>query len=162
VYYLRARKTDTVMETYYPSTLLWAEAEAVSPVLTWGQQQQPWQDDPGEGGGKDDSGQENDGVMAGTRAYEVSFDEGGSDIPTFTITMLPVPAPLTGVGVIEGTVVLENESAGTRGGDEETACRVYLKVKEAEVIAQTETDANGKFRFENVPYGDFQVLLDVE
>ena len=162
VYYLRARKTDTAMETYYPSTLLWAEAEVVSPVLTWGQQQQPWQDDPGEGGGKDDSGQENDGVMAGTRAYEVSFDEGGSDIPTFTITMLPVPAPLTGVGVIEGTVVLENESAGTRGGDDETACRVYLKVKEAEVIAQTETDANGKFRFENVPYGDFQVLLDVE
>ena len=82
-----------------------------------------------------------------------------------SIAMQAAPAPMTGIGVIEGTVVLNEPAAGTRGGDSEAeteTCRVYLKEKDAEIVAQTETDANGKFRFENVPYGDYQVLLDVE
>ena len=200
-YYLKARKTDAAMETYYPNTLLWSEAEAVSPLIGASQQGQSGgkdSDEQGETGsdeqGGKDSGQEdgNGGEQAGnqeegiagqpgqeggaiekpgqeggasTRAHEVEMDDGnGSSIPTFTIAMLAVPAPLTGTGVIEGTVVLSAVAAGTRGeGEAETeTCRVYLKAKDAEVVAQTETDANGKFRFENVPFGDYQVLLDVE
>ena len=156
-YYLKARKTDAAMETYYPSTLLWSEAEAVNPLIGASQQGQPG------GKGSNEQGETQGG--ASTRAHEVEMDDGnGSSITTFTIAMLAVPAPLTGTGVIEGTVVLSAVAAGTRGeGEAETeTCRVYLKAKDAEVVAQTETDANGKFRFENVPFGDYQVLLDVE
>ena len=206
-YYLKARKTDAAMETYYPSTLLWSEAEAISPQIGASQQGQPGgkdygeegeasegpsgtQDEAGEGqtgqqgeasegqsGTQDEGGEGQSGTQEGgsteqpgqkdgayTRGYEVTMDEGSSSIPTFTIAMLATPAPLTGIGVIEGTVVLNEPAAGTRGDSEaETeTCKVYLKAKDAEIVAQTETDANGKFRFENVPFGDYQVLLDVE
>ena len=124
-YYVKARKTDDTMETYYPNVQLWGEAETVEP------EPRSWEED--------------------WKPTSVS------------IAMQAAPAPLTGTGVIEGTVVV-NIPAGTRGDDEaETgSCRVYLKEKDAEIVAQTETDANGKFRFENVPFGDYQVLLDVE
>jgi hypothetical protein len=184
-YYLKARKTDAAMETYYPSTLLWSEAEAISPQIGASQQGQPGGKDYGEegeasegqSGTQDEGGEGQSGAQEGgsteqpgqkdgayTRGYEVTMDEGSSSIPTFTIAMLATPAPLTGIGVIEGTVVLNEPAAGTRGDSEaETeTCKVYLKAKDAEIVAQTETDANGKFRFENVPFGDYQVLLDVE
>ena len=206
-YYLKARKTDAAMETYYPSTLLWSEAEAISPQIGASQQGQPGGKDYGEegeasegqsgqqgeasegqsgqqgeasegqSGTQDEGGEGQSGTQEGgsteqpgqkdgayTRGYEVTMDEGSSSIPTFTIAMLATPAPLTGIGVIEGTVVLNEPAAGTRGDSEaETeTCKVYLKAKDAEIVAQTETDANGKFRFENVPFGDYQVLLDVE
>ena len=130
-YFVKARKTDGTMDTYYPNVQLWSEAEQIEP--------EPY-----------------------------SWEEGWQ--PTsVSIAMQAAPAPLTGIGVIEGTVLLDKPS-GTRyvsftRGDVEAetgSCRVYLKKKEAEIIAQTETDANGKFRFEKVPFGDFEVLLDVE
>ena len=123
-YYVRARKTEGTMETYYPNKQLWSEAEQIEP------EPQSWEEN--------------------WKPTSVS------------ITMQAAPAPLTGTGVIEGTVVLSDAAAGTRGEGETETCKVYLKAKDAEIVAQTETDANGKFRFENVPFGDYQVLLDIE
>ena len=123
-YYVRARKTEGTMETYYPNKQLWSEAEQIEP------EPQSWEEN--------------------WKPTSVS------------ITMQAAPAPLTGTGVIEGTVLLSGSAAGTRGEGETETCKVYLKAKEAEIVAQTETDPNGKFRFENVPFGDYQVLLDVE
>ena len=125
-YYVKARKTDGTMDTYYPNVQLWSEAEEIEPEpYSWEEDWKP---------------------------------------TSVSIAMQAAPAPLTGIGVIEGTVVLNEPAAGTRGDSEaETeTCKVYLKAKDAEIVAQTETDANGKFRFENVPFGDYQVLLDVE
>ena len=130
-YFVKARKTDGTMDTYYPNVQLWSESEQIEPEPR-------------------------------------SWEEGWQ--PTsVSIAMQAAPAPLTGIGVIEGTVLLDKPSGTryvsfTRGDDEaETgSCRVYLKKKDAEIIAQTGTDASGKFRFEKVPFGDFEVLLDVE
>ena len=82
-----------------------------------------------------------------------------------TINMVKAPEPLQGSSVIEGTITVKasgNAARRTRSGEGETYT-VYLKVKATgNIIAQTQTDANGNFRFENVPVGDYLVVPNVD
>jgi hypothetical protein len=78
-----------------------------------------------------------------------------------TINMVEAPAPLTGSSVIEGTIMVVNK-ARTRGEDA-TTYTVYLKNKATgKVIAQTQTNASGNYRFENVPIGEYIVVPNVD
>ena len=81
-----------------------------------------------------------------------------------TINMVEAPAPLQGSSVIEGTIALQANArkAFTRaeGG---MAFTVFLKdISTSKMIAQTQTDASGKYRFENVPIGDFIVVPNID
>jgi hypothetical protein len=142
-YYVKARKTDAAMETYYPSTLLYAEAEAVK-VEAYDMEKMHQQPDVDVNG---------DGQIDENDYYEYQP-------ATCIIDMKPAPAPLQGSGTIEGSVV-RMEEVKTRAWADTESCRVYLKQKAGDVIAQTEADANGGFQFKNVPFGDYQVLLDI-
>lgn len=80
-----------------------------------------------------------------------------------TIYIAETPAPLHGSGVIEGTIILQTTaSARTRGNDDMTYT-VYLKDKSTgKMVAQTQTDASGHYKFENVPVGDYVVIPNVD
>lgn len=71
-------------------------------------------------------------------------------------------APLQGSSIIEGTIILlTTANARTRGNDDMTFT-VYLKDKSTgKIIAQTQTDANGHYKFENVPVGDYIIVPNV-
>lgn len=136
-YYLKAHATTGTLDTYYPSALFWSEAAKVEPGEKWEEKTVEGQDYP-------------DWV---------------SIINTYTVEAKEAPAPLTGSGVIEGSINQTADAAAARRAeatDNETVM-VYLKQKsDGTIIAQTTTDATGKFRFENVPFGDFQVVANID
>ena len=70
--------------------------------------------------------------------------------PSYTIDMVPKPANLEGSGDIFGSLDYESEDN----------MYAYLKNKDGKVVAFTPLEA-GTFRFQNVPYGEYQVLLEV-
>ena len=70
--------------------------------------------------------------------------------PSYTIDMVPKPANLEGSGDISGSLDYESEDN----------MYAYLKNKDGKVVAFTPLEA-GTFRFQNVPYGEYQVLLEV-
>lgn len=130
--YVKARATASTLDTYYPSALLWSDATLVKP----------------------------------------EYDEDWN-APTITIDVQwPMP-PLTGEGTITGTIgsnsasvkaLIESRFAADDGASDgsETAYTVYLRVQGGDIVAQTETDATGAYRFENVPYGQYQVLVNID
>ena len=78
-----------------------------------------------------------------------------------TINMVAAPAPLTGTCVIEGTITVVGK-ARTRSGEASTYT-VYLKDKATgKIVAQTQTDANGNYKFENVPIGEYIIVPNVD
>ena len=86
--------------------------------------------------------------------------------PTTAVINLVAALPaLTGSSVIEGTITVKasgNAARRTRADGGETYT-VYLKAKATgNIIAQTQTDANGNYRFENVPVGDYLVVPNVD
>lgn len=85
---------------------------------------------------------------------------------TVAIDVLPAPAPLTGTGIIEGTVngvgVQMVKPFYVTRADDGSTCTVYLKEKEGAIVAETTTDDSGNYRFENVPFGAYQVLINVD
>jgi len=81
-----------------------------------------------------------------------------------TINIAENPAPLQGSSVIEGTITIQATAgyALTRGGGDMT-CSVYLMDKStSKMMAQTQTDANGHYKFENVPVGDYIIIPNVD
>ena len=83
---------------------------------------------------------------------------------TATINIVEAPAPLQGSSVIEGTITVQpnTSNARTRSGGGATYT-VFLKDTSTDnIIAQTQTDANGKYRFENVPIGDYIIVPNID
>ena len=84
--------------------------------------------------------------------------------PTVTIDVQWEPAPLTGSGIIEGTV--SNGTAGARGfktaETAETGYTIYLRQKGGDIAPRTTTDCSGQYRFENVPFGTYEVLVNID
>ena len=79
-----------------------------------------------------------------------------------TINIAVPPAPLQGSSIIEGTIIIQpTAGARTRGNDDMTYT-VYLKDKSTgKIVAQTQTDASGHYKFENVPVGDYIIVPNV-
>ena len=92
------------------------------------------------------------------------------NIPTVTIDVKPVPEPLAGSGTITGTVATgeDNVRAWVSLTDDETndgtatGYSVYLRVKGGDIVAQTTTDAAGNYRFDNVPFGTYEILVNID
>lgn len=85
--------------------------------------------------------------------------------PTVSIDVQWAFAPLTGSGVIEGTVSTGTsnvKSLAPSSDETPEGYTVFLKEKEGGIVAQTTTDAAGNYRFENVPYGTYQVLVNID
>jgi len=84
--------------------------------------------------------------------------------PTITIDVRWELAPLTGYGVIEGTV--SNGTANARAFEpveaSETGYTVFLRQKGGDIVAQTTTNGGGNYRFENVPFGTYEVLVNID
>jgi len=78
---------------------------------------------------------------------------------TYYIQAVAKPAPLTGSGTISGSI---RPQTTTRADNSVSGQTVYLKGKDGNVVAYTETDANGAFRFQNVPEGSYTVLINIE
>lgn len=81
-----------------------------------------------------------------------------------TINITEAPAPLQGSSVIEGTITLQATAGNARTrGDGDMTYIVYLMDKStSKMIAQTKTDANGHYKFENVPVGDYIIIPNVD
>lgn len=90
------------------------------------------------------------------------FDEEWNPV-SVTIDMKPVPPALTGTGVIEGTVTVASSSnAPHRASADASGISVYLKKKGGAIIASEETTATGSYRFEKVPLGTYEVLVNID
>lgn len=122
-HYVKARATESTMETYYPATSLWTSASPVSI-----ESENSWN----------------------PKQVEISLQ--------------PIPAPLTGIGVIEGIVSSATAShARARAAALQTSIMVYLlDAQSGDIVAQASTDDAGRFRFENVPFGSYQVLPNID
>lgn len=86
-------------------------------------------------------------------------------IDVYAIQMLPAPAPLTGTGVIEGTIARNGQNANTLRNralatSEGWDVNMLLIDSEGHIIATVQVDANGHFKFENVPFGTYTVRPD--
>lgn len=90
-------------------------------------------------------------------------DESAWDPKLLEINLLPMPAPLAGTGVIEGTVNTDQPAVGRRkAAGAQAGIIVYLLDDAGNVVAQTSTDDGGKYRFENVPFGSYTVLPNID
>ena len=81
------------------------------------------------------------------------------------ILLQPIPAQMTGNGVIEGVISRTHATnrAPALSEEEETAIMVYLvDTSTGYIVAQVAADADGKFRFENVDYGTYQVVPNID
>ncbi|MBQ7237932.1 MAG: carboxypeptidase regulatory-like domain-containing protein [Bacteroidales bacterium] len=86
-------------------------------------------------------------------------------IDVYAIQMLPAPAPLTGTGIIEGTIARNSQNANAlrnraMAASEEWDVNMLLINNEGHIIATVQVDANGHFKFENVPFGTYTVRPD--
>ena len=81
-----------------------------------------------------------------------------------TINIVETPAPLQGSSVIEGTITLQATAGNARTrGDGGMTYTVYLiDESTGKMIAQTQTDANGHYKFENVPVGNYIIVPSVD
>ena len=83
-----------------------------------------------------------------------------------TIYIAETPAPLHGSGVIEGTITVQPDASNARtrsNGDMAMTFTVFLKdISTDKIIAQTQTDASGHYKFENVPIGDYIVVPNID
>lgn len=131
-YYIKARKTGSTLDTYYPSALIWSNATAVDLTPIYDQE-----------------------------TYETRPMD-------FVIDVKEVPEVLTGTGVIEGTVAALSSAAQARAdrmnapAGETDTYTIYLMRKDAGIVATTQTDAAGNYRFENVPFGSWFVLVNID
>ncbi|MBQ9201378.1 MAG: carboxypeptidase regulatory-like domain-containing protein [Bacteroidales bacterium] len=85
----------------------------------------------------------------------------------FSVAALPLLSPTVGIGVIEGKVDLSAEVSTKPFGPYRTArsagpYTLYLKETGGQIIAQAVTDAGGYYRFEQLPFGNYQILLNCE
>ena len=81
---------------------------------------------------------------------------------TATIRLKEALPPLQGNSVIEGKITVQTTNASRTRSSGETYT-VYLKDKSnGNIIAQTQTDTNGNFKFENVPVGDYIVVPNID
>lgn len=116
---------EALASTYYPGTMLWEEAQGVTP----------------------------------------GYDEDWNTV-SVTVDVAQLPT-VSGDGVVSGRITAWNESSSSRRRAEGTddaegeTYSVLLKVKGGNVIRQIETDADGRYRFEAVPYGTYDVLVSV-
>ena len=83
---------------------------------------------------------------------------------TVTIDVQWTPAPLTGTGVIEG--VVSNGAANVKAFESAESAgegySVFLRQKGGDIVAQTTTDSGGEYRFENVPFATYEVLVNID
>jgi hypothetical protein len=81
-----------------------------------------------------------------------------------TINIVETPAPLQGSSVIEGTITLQATAGNARTrGDGDMTYTVYLiDESTGKMIAQTQTDAKGHYKFENVPVGNYIIVPSVD
>lgn len=124
--YVKARRTQGTLDTYYPNTLLWTEATPVKP----------------------------------------EYDEDWNT-PSITIEVQPEFSLLTGNGTIEGTIYnqgneVKSYTSARKAEGEETSYTVYLRENGGSIVASTQTDATGAYRFTNVPYATYQVLVNID
>lgn len=93
---------------------------------------------------------------------------GESSIAERVIRLLPaLPAQLDGEGLISGQVTQGDAPSGVKAlqpaftpGTEGYA--VLLRRTGGEMVAQTRTDASGHYEFRGVPYGQYDVCVNVE
>ena len=82
---------------------------------------------------------------------------------TYSINAKSVPPALNGSGVIEGTVTVTNSSnARQMAPADASGINVYLQKKGGDIIACEETNASGSYRFEKVPMGTYEVLVNID
>ena len=81
----------------------------------------------------------------------------------FTVELQPVPEQLSGSGVIEGTINVETAQGARRLAPADAAgISVLLRVKGADIVASQETSSTGSYRFENLPVGTYEVLVNID
>ncbi|MBO4907247.1 MAG: hypothetical protein J5486_09520 [Bacteroidaceae bacterium] len=114
---------DDFASTYYPSSLLWEDAQPVVP------------------------------------GYDEDYN-----IVSVAVNMVQLTRS-EGSGVIAGQVDKSQVNKIRRQvNDDVIAAETYsviLKAKNGDFVAQTETDADGKYRFENIAFDTYQVLVSI-
>lgn len=124
-YYVKARATDSTMETYYPATSFWTSASLVDII-----------------------------------------DENMWNAKQVEINLQPMPAPLAGTGVIEGTVGTDQLPMAGRKKAQDAEAQgnivVYLLDADNNIVAQSAADIYGNYRFDNVPFGSYTVVPNVD
>lgn len=82
----------------------------------------------------------------------------------FVLTLLDKPAPMTGQGVIEGKLNKERNAGPLRamnqGANEFEEINVLLYNDKGILVATTTITEAGTYRFENVPYGLYTIVID--
>ncbi len=82
---------------------------------------------------------------------------------SISIVLQPTLPALTGTGVIEGTVTVNVPDGARRHAPADASgLTVLLQQKGGNIVATTETTATGSYRFENVPFGAYEVLLNID
>lgn len=82
---------------------------------------------------------------------------------SIAIELQPTLPALTGTGVIEGTVTVNAPASARRQAPADASgLTVLLRQKGGDIVATTETSATGGYRFDNVPFGAYEVLLNVD
>ncbi len=102
-------------------------------------------------------------ATAVTPGYDI--DEDGYYLTkTYSINAKSVPPALNGSGVIEGTVNIASSAANAprRASADASGISVYLQKKGGDIIACEETNTSGGYRFEKVPMGSYEVLVNVD
>ena len=94
-----------------------------------------------------------------TPGYDEEWNMSFADV---MIVELPnVSGPCT----IQGSIASSDKNISARrraeGVEATETYSVLLKAKDGDIIAQTETDADGNYRFEGVPYDTYEVLVSV-
>ena len=98
-----------------------------------------------------------------TPGYDDNYD------PISITVQMQTVEPMAGTAVVAGTID-KNEVAKSRSrhgaivaaeGSGEETFSVMLKEVGGDIIAQTETDAAGNYRFENVPYNTYELLVSI-
>lgn len=80
---------------------------------------------------------------------------------TFVITVQPKPTMPEGMCEVSGVISLKS-AKGTRRSASMAIYDLYLKDKKERIIAHTQNDAQGKYTFQQIPFGSYQVLLNIE
>ena len=78
----------------------------------------------------------------------------------FTIDVQSALPALTGKGTIEGAV--QAAAGSIPAGINANTYTIYLKQKGGNFVASQETTANGTYRLENVPAGDYEVFVNID
>lgn len=79
-----------------------------------------------------------------------------------TINIAEKPAPLQGSSVIEGNISINAKARLTRGSDTNSYTVYLIDESTGKMIAQTQTDVNGHYKFVNVPVGDYIIIPSID